>query len=38
MRNVQSLLEKNMTEENKTRLFGESALIEKVAITEIQKG
>lgn len=28
----------NMTEENKTRLFGESALIEKVAVTEIQKG
>lgn len=28
----------NMTEENKTRLVGESALIEKVAITEIQKG
>lgn len=28
----------NMTEENKALLVGESALIEKVAITELQKG
>lgn len=28
----------NMTEENKALFVGESALIEKVAITELQKG